>query len=140
MAKLLTAILIFVALFRPTSAHGSDGKLFFTTVVYGTVAGTLVGIATLAFSSSPGDNVMNIARGASLGLYVGIALGAYLYYQDGNDSPNGTINPDGLPPQEGQPQSLLYKSKQLPLYGFSLFPTVQNGNVGVGANLLTLKF
>ena len=51
-----------------------------TSATYGVLAGTIVGAATLAFSQNPGDNLNRIARGASLGLYAGIALGLYVTY------------------------------------------------------------
>ncbi len=142
MGKVLIPLLIVFIFLVPPKANASDSQIFFTTVIYGTVAGALVGVATLAFASNPGDNLMNIARGASLGLYTGILLGAYLYYQVGSDNaPSGTINPDGLPPADDEPpQSFLYKIKQEPLYGFALYPTVQKGQVGVGVNLITLRF
>jgi hypothetical protein len=139
MGKIVTLIMLLVFL-AAKPAMASEGQQFFTTVVYGTVAGALVGVATLAFASDPGDNLMNIARGASLGLYVGIGLGAYLYYQDNNSTPSGTINPDGLPVDSDSPQSLLYKVKKDPLNGFSIYPTVHKGSVGVGVNLLSLQF
>jgi hypothetical protein len=47
---------------------------------YGVLAGTLVGAATLAFESKPGDHLNHIARGASFGLYAGILLGFYVVY------------------------------------------------------------
>lgn len=47
---------------------------------YGVLAGTLVGAASLAFVDKPGDNLQRVARGASLGLYAGIALGVYTVY------------------------------------------------------------
>ena len=47
---------------------------------YGVLAGTLVGAASLAFVDRPGDNLQRVARGASLGLYAGIALGVYTVY------------------------------------------------------------
>ncbi|MGE3973210.1 MAG: hypothetical protein AB7F59_01645 [Bdellovibrionales bacterium] len=62
------------------------------SAAYGVLAGTLVGAATLAFTDRPGDNLKNIARGASLGLYAGILLGLYVVYvvpgegdEDGED-------------------------------------------------------
>ena len=47
---------------------------------YGVLAGTLVGVGTLAFTEKPGDHLGNIARGASYGLYFGILLGLYAVY------------------------------------------------------------
>ena len=112
-------------------------KNFFTSVIYGTVAGTLVGVATLAFTSDPGDNLMNIARGASIGLYAGIILGTYLVYgTDDSDAPSGTISPETTPPPPADDGA----SKSDPLHGFAIYPLVQNDSVGIGANLFTLKF
>lgn len=47
---------------------------------YGVLAGTLVGTASLAFTSKPSDSLNRVARGASLGLYTGILLGLYVVY------------------------------------------------------------
>lgn len=48
--------------------------------MYGVLAGTLVGAASLAFTEDPGNNLNHVARGASLGLYTGILLGLYVVY------------------------------------------------------------
>ncbi|OQW48612.1 MAG: hypothetical protein A4S09_04225 [Proteobacteria bacterium SG_bin7] len=63
-------------------------KEFITSVTYGVLAGTLVGVASLAFTTNPGENLNKIARGASLGLYLGIGLGLYVAYgvSDGNEN------------------------------------------------------
>ncbi len=53
---------------------------FIVSCSYGVLAGTLVGAASLAFASDPGNNLNQVARGASLGLYAGILLGAYVVY------------------------------------------------------------
>ena len=55
-------------------------KEFMTACTYGVLAGTLVGAATLAFEKRPGDNLQRVARGASIGLYLGIGLGFYVMY------------------------------------------------------------
>lgn len=47
---------------------------------YGVLAGTLVGVASLAFEDQPGKNLNHVARGASIGLYAGILLGLYAIY------------------------------------------------------------
>ncbi len=75
-----TAVVLF--LIAPPSAHAatSPEREFIMSCTYGVMAGTLVGAATLAFSSSPGNNLQNVARGASIGLYLGIALGYYTAY------------------------------------------------------------
>ena len=56
------------------------GKEMMTSATYGVLAGTIVGAATLAFAENPGDKLYRVARGASLGLYAGIALGFYVTY------------------------------------------------------------
>lgn len=61
---------------------------------YGVLAGTLVGAASLAFTSKPGDNLNRVARGASIGLYTGILLGLYvIYIVPGMESSESDENP-----------------------------------------------
>lgn len=104
-AKLL---LIFCFLFSlNVSAQNADPgrqktREFLMSCTYGILTGTLVGAASLAFTDSPGDNLHRVARGASLGLYAGIALGYYITTLD--DQPelppeyqDGDIPPDLLP-------------------------------------------
>ena len=62
------------------SAKADSTRDFMLSATYGTLAGTLVGAASLAFSERPGENLNQVARGASLGLYVGILLGLYVVY------------------------------------------------------------
>lgn len=76
----------------PQAAQAEPTRELFMSAAYGVLAGTLVGAATLAFTDRPGDNLKNIARGASLGLYAGILLGLYVVYvvpgegdEDGED-------------------------------------------------------
>ena len=131
---------VFFVLVTSQPSHGEEGKEFFTSVVYGTVAGTLVGVATLAFTADPGDNLMNIARGASIGLYCGILLGVYLTYWtgDSNDQPQGTINPDGTTPtpESSSPQSLAPMSVPAKkVTQFKVYPFGDGQEFGVGAEL-----
>lgn len=53
---------------------------FVMSCTYGVLAGTLVGAASLAFTDNPGENLQRVARGASIGLYIGIGLGFYTVY------------------------------------------------------------
>ncbi len=62
------------------SAKADPGREFMMSVTYGTLAGALLGTASLAFTDKPGDKLQRIARGASLGLYFGILLGLYVVY------------------------------------------------------------
>ena len=81
MIKHFIVIIIAVSvILMPANAYANKGKEIGLTAAYGVVAGTIVGVATLAFSGSPGSHLRNVAVGASLGLYAGILLGAYLAY------------------------------------------------------------
>lgn len=64
---------------RPVYADNPTRE-FVMSCTYGVLAGTLVGAASLAFTSKPSDNMHRVARGASLGLYTGILLGLYVVY------------------------------------------------------------
>jgi hypothetical protein len=77
---ILSLVLGFSAVSLADGEPENSAKPFFSSCLYGTLAGGLIGTATLAFTSNPGDNLSNIARGASLGLYGGIILGIYLTY------------------------------------------------------------
>jgi hypothetical protein len=79
MRNILSALLAIVLL-TPSKARSEPTREFIMSATYGVLAGTLVGAATLAFTDKPGDNLRNIARGASYGLYAGIFLGLYVAY------------------------------------------------------------
>ena len=88
MKKLLISLALLVCFVTPTkSAHALDpkAKAFIVMTTYGTVGGALLGFATLAF----GSNSRAIAQGASLGLYAGIAFGAYVI-----QSHQSSLNPE----------------------------------------------
>lgn len=65
---------------REEEAGSASGREFIMSCTYGVLAGSLVGIASLAFVDKPSDNLQRVARGASLGLYTGILLGLYVVY------------------------------------------------------------
>lgn len=81
MKSILTsfALAVLLVIQAPSKAH-AVGKEFITSCTYGVIAGTIVGAATLAFADNPGDKLHRISRGASIGLYAGILLGAYVTY------------------------------------------------------------
>src|SRR3569623_2971746 len=58
----------------------NTGREFIMSCTYGVMAGTLVGGASLAFTTQPSENLNRVARGASIGLYAGILLGLYVVY------------------------------------------------------------
>src|SRR3954466_5137851 len=78
--SILLVSVLAVSFAVPSRAHAEPMRDFIVSCSYGVLAGTLVGAATLAFSDKPGDNLNKVARGASLGLYAGILLGAYVVY------------------------------------------------------------
>jgi hypothetical protein len=82
MRKFVTIAVITLAVVwaNETPSYASPEREFIMSCTYGVLAGTLVGAATLAFTKQPGQNLQNVARGASLGLYAGIALGFYTVY------------------------------------------------------------
>lgn len=77
-------------------AKADAGREFMMSVTYGTLAGALLGTASLAFTDKPGDKLQRIARGASLGLYFGILLGLYVIYgvSDESDELNNILPPE----------------------------------------------
>jgi hypothetical protein len=78
---ILRRILAFTSVFVVTlSAQANPEREFIMSCTYGVLAGTLVGAASLAFVDQPGDNLQYVARGASIGLYLGIGLGVYTAY------------------------------------------------------------
>ncbi len=83
-------VLVSLIALCPYRTYADSTKEFLMSCTYGVLAGTLVGAATLAFRDKPGDSLVSIARGASLGLYAGIALGVYVVYfvPNANDLPD----------------------------------------------------
>jgi hypothetical protein len=83
------ALIIAFVSFAASAAPANSNQLpleenttreFVMSCTYGVMAGTLVGAASLAFTSQPSDNLNRVARGASIGLYAGILLGLYVIY------------------------------------------------------------
>jgi hypothetical protein len=94
MRRVLLIAAITIVMAFPRAARADAMKEIIMSSAYGVLAGTLVGAATLAFTDRPGDNLRNIARGASLGLYAGILLGLYVIYAvPGNDEEEGEEGP-----------------------------------------------
>jgi hypothetical protein len=83
-------------LFPAQEAKADATREFLMSVTYGTLAGALLGTASLAFKDHPADNLQTIARGASLGLYFGILLGVYVIYgvSDDKDQLDNILPPE----------------------------------------------
>lgn len=73
------AIVLLVGSAFPRSAIAQDSgfKVLFKDVIYGGLAGAVVGVALLAFSDKPGDHLDYIAKGAAVGVIAGAAFGLY---------------------------------------------------------------
>jgi hypothetical protein len=97
----VSAVLMFASSSHAAGSISTDAqdrgdnptREFVMACTYGVLAGTLVGAASLAFTSKPSDNMNKVARGASLGLYAGILLGLYVVYV----VPGMEENPDEIP-------------------------------------------
>lgn len=66
-----------IALIVTSSAPAADLREFLKSCAYGTMTGAALGVVSLALSDRPSEDLNNVARGASLGLYGGIAYGLY---------------------------------------------------------------
>lgn len=69
------------SLLMAAQAVASPMRTFLMSCAYGAGTGAVVGLTSLAFSDKPTENLSTVARGASLGLYVGIGVGLYLANQ-----------------------------------------------------------
>lgn len=73
----ITAVFLMIAMNAGAAVEPDQGSLgrFLKNCAWGTVIGAGAGVVSLAFENRPSDHTINIARGASLGLYGGIAYG-----------------------------------------------------------------
>lgn len=120
MGSKLPKLLIGVFLLVGLQAQASPEKEFIMSCTYGVLAGTLVGAASLAFEDDPGDNLQKVARGASIGLYVGIGLGFYTVY----------YLPSKLQEQDEYQRSLIGADKN----PVKFFPMAYEDGAGFGLN------
>lgn len=73
-SKSLIAILVFIF---AQNLHAQELKTFLKSCGWGTIFGATAGVVSLAFTDKPSESWGNVSRGASLGLYAGIAYGLY---------------------------------------------------------------
>jgi hypothetical protein len=71
-------VIISLMLLVGISSPAADFSQFLKACGYGALVGAGVGVVSLALENKPSDHYANVTRGASLGLYGGIAYGAYL--------------------------------------------------------------
>lgn len=60
------------------AGQAADFNRFLKACGIGTLMGAGIGLVSLAAENKPSEHSANITRGASLGLYAGMAYGAYL--------------------------------------------------------------
>lgn len=111
MKKFISILSLLAVLTFSFSANAQQGegldpriKAIGTMALYGTVGGTLLGTASLAF----GTGGRSIAKGASLGLYAGLLFGGYVVishamrkHKAANPSAKDNYYPDTASPYEG---------------------------------------
>lgn len=77
--KLKFLILVFLIQSFSITVEAQTLGHFLNRCLWGTAIGAGVGFVTLVASDQPGESWNNVARGASLGLYAGIAYGVYMH-------------------------------------------------------------
>jgi drug/metabolite transporter (DMT)-like permease len=73
-------LIVLVFCFSKSALAVDNMTIFLKSCAYGTAAGAILGLASLAISENPDNKMNNVARGASLGLYAGIGFGLYTIY------------------------------------------------------------
>lgn len=78
--KSLTAVILSLVLILssvlPAAAEDNPMKEIFQDALYGGLAGTLIGAATIVFTKKPADHLRNLGIGAASGVIVGAGYGA----------------------------------------------------------------
>lgn len=114
MRKIALIIFSFLLLFQAQVVHAKDLRGFLKNCAWGTLGGATAGVVSLVFIDKPNESWGNVARGASLGLYAGIAYGLVRLNQEKNTA----IQSD-----------------------YAIFPTMENGVVaGLQMNATLLRF
>lgn len=79
--KLFFRLALISSLLFSQMTFSQELKQFLKSCGYGTLAGAGLGLASLVFEKKPNESYGNIARGASLGLYGGMAYGLFTVQQ-----------------------------------------------------------
>lgn len=69
------------------NVYAANIRSFLNNCAWGVVGGASAGVVSLAFTDKPSESWNNVAKGASLGLYAGIAYGLYQLKQDSEEQP-----------------------------------------------------
>ena len=73
--SLFLSLVLLVSSALPAAAQENAFKEIFEDALYGGLAGTLIGAATLAFTKKPADHLRNLGIGAGVGVIAGTAYG-----------------------------------------------------------------
>ncbi|KHD87323.1 MAG: hypothetical protein OM95_14995 [Bdellovibrio sp. ArHS] len=67
--------IIFAIVCQFQSVHAEGLRDFLKSCAWGTLGGAAAGVVSLAMEDKPSESWNNVAKGASLGLYAGVAYG-----------------------------------------------------------------
>jgi len=129
----VTLCLLVFGLCSPQKSRAVAMRPLLLTTSYGVIAGTLSGVASLAFYDTPSDHYRNVAIGSSLGLYGGILLWGYMAYVVPQIKNEPSLAPP--PAEEGpkgnpdDPLNLEGDTSQIEMPSFQPYaaPTLQGG-------------
>lgn len=88
--KIKSLIVFLLVILQVQIASAQDLKSFLKNCVWGVIGGASVGVISLAFTDKPSESWNNVTKGASLGLYVGMAYGLSQI----NNTPTEDQHPD----------------------------------------------
>lgn len=71
----IIAVVVVMSSAFPASAEDNAMKEIFQDALYGGLAGTLIGAATIAFTQKPADHLRNLGIGGAVGVIAGTAYG-----------------------------------------------------------------
>lgn len=88
--KIKNLIALVFVIVQLQSAQAQNLRSFLKSCAWGVIGGASVGVVSLALENKPSESWNNVAKGASLGLYAGIAYGLYNI----NNNPTTYQQPD----------------------------------------------
>lgn len=91
---------------------------FVQSCMYGAMGGAVAGTAALAFSDRPSQSLGHIARGASIGLYIGAIYGAYRTLSPGSATQKSFRNSYSIMPKVNQYGKVDGAEVQSPVWRF----------------------
>ena len=130
--KYIILSLILIQFNLTLKVHAQDGggippkaKAFLTVAGYGAGGGALLGLASMAFGTSP----RAIAQGASLGLYAGLIFGTYVIVSHHQEAA-GYTDPNSPYQEEGE-EFYDNDDSSNPAPGVNIFsPSSSSGSMG----------